>query len=348
MATISLRKRKHGQVYRAEVRIAGHKPLSRTFDKESEACRWAEDVEETLRSGGFVGDAAPDDLTIKDALHRYLDEVSAQKAPLTLDRDHRSAAPVIEHFSSQTLRSVTPPMVTQYKNLRINMVSASTLRKELSILSHLYTIAITEWAYDVANPVKGVRRPKLTPGRLRMLEENEILRLLDACKKSRNPKLYHYVALQLQTGMRPSEGAGLRWNQVDLDKRMIDLTETKTEPRRVPLTVQAVEVLADIMPAGDCSADDYVFLPGKISNMVRMRPSIHFRSAFEHALGVANIKDFTMHDMRHTAASWMIMSGVDLRTLAEILGHKTMQMVQRYTHLLDKHKLKAVDQVTMS
>jgi len=345
MATISARKRKYGTVYRAEVRIAGHKPLSRTFDRESEAHRWAEDVETTLRSGGYVGEAPPDDLPIKTALHRYLDEVSSQKAPLTTDRDHRSAAPLIEHFAGQTLRRITPAMVAKYRDSRIKDIKPASLQKEMALLSHLFTIARTEWAYDIANPVIGIRKPSPGPGRLRLLNEGDILRLLDSCKKSRNLKLYHYVLLQLHTGMRPSEGAGLKWKQVDLDKRILDLTKTKTDPRRVPLTVQAVEVLADLVPEGDCDKESYVFLPKKISNMVKLRPSIHFRGAYERALARAKIKDFTMHDLRHSAASWMIMSGIDLRTLADILGHKTMQMVQRYTHLLDKHKLKAIDRI---
>lgn len=347
MAWINEIKRKHRTVYKAVVRIAGHKPISQTFDRKSDALRWAEDVEDKLRNGGYIGDDPPGDLAIKTAIHRYLDEISSKKAPLTTDRDQRSAAPLLVHFAGQTLRGITPAMVAQYRDARIKVVSPSTLQKELAILSHLYNVARAEWSLDMANPVQGVRKPSTGPGRLRLLDEGEILRLLDACKKSRNPKLYAYVLLQLHTGMRPSEGAGLTWKQVDLDKRVLDLTKTKTEPRRVPLTHQAVEVLADLVPEGDCSGDDYVFLPGKISKMARLRPSIYFRMSYEHALARARIKDFTMHDLRHTAASWMIMSGMDIRTLAEVLGHKTMQMVQRYTHLLDDHKLKAVDLVGM-
>lgn len=77
----------------------------------------------------------------------------------------------------------------------------------------------------------------------------------------------------------------------------------------------------------------------------RLRPNQYFRESFEEAVRRANIEDFHMHDLRHTAASYMIMNGVDLRTVADILGHKTIAMTMRYTHLLDDHKLKAVARI---
>ncbi len=94
-----------------------------------------------------------------------------------------------------------------------------------------------------------------------------------------------------------------------------------------------------------CNKRLSVFLPENISSTVQRRPNLFFRRAFDNAVKKAEIKDFHMHDLRHTAASYLLMSGSDLRTLADILGHSTMQMVQRYTHLLDDHKLKAVDRI---
>ncbi|HBG18342.1 MAG TPA: integrase, partial [Desulfobulbaceae bacterium] len=131
---------------------------------------------------------------------------------------------------------------------------------------------------------------------------------------------------------------------VDIDGRIIDLTVTKTKPRRVPLTIKAIEILAEIVPE-KCDKKLPVFLPPGSSPTVLRRPNLFFRRAFNNALKKAKIEDFTMHDLRHTAASYLLMGGVDLRTLAEILGHNTMQMVQRYTHLLDTHKLAAIDRI---
>jgi integrase len=175
-----------------------------------------------------------------------------------------------------------------------------------------------------------------------MLDRQEISRLLDTCRRSRNKRLHPYVLVMLSTAMRPSEAAGLTWGQLDLDGRIADLTKTKTEPRRVPLTVPAIESLAAIMPE-TCDPAVPVFLPPRASLRLQRRPSLYFRKSYATAVTAAGIEDFTLHDLRHTAASWLLMQGTDLRTLAEILGHKTMQMVGRYTHFLDEHKLRAID-----
>jgi site-specific recombinase XerD len=112
------------------------------------------------------------------------------------------------------------------------------------------------------------------------------------------------------------------------------------------LTEQAEKVLRSIQPKKP-KKEDYVFLPqkDKISQKVLDIPCNHFKRSFGTARKNAGLDDLHLHDLRHTAASHLLMAGVDIRTLAEILGHKTMQMVQRYTHLLNDHKLKAVDRI---
>ncbi|MBU1420126.1 MAG: site-specific integrase [Proteobacteria bacterium] len=324
--------------------MKGHPYLSQTFDRLSDAQRWAEDTESTLRSGGYVGEAPPDDMAFSKALDRYELEVSSQKRPNTRAREITSANILRESFSRLNLKEITPARVAAFRDKRLQSVGPSTLQKDLALLSHLYTIARMEWALEINNPVAAIRKPAKPSGRLRLLSKDEARNLLGICKTSRNKKLYHYVQLLLHTGMRPSEAAGVAWGQVNIDARIIDLTITKTKPRRVPLTIKAIEILLDIMPE-KCNSKDSVFLPENISVTVQRRPNLFFRRAFDNAIKKAKIEDFHMHDLRHTAASYLLMAGVDLRTLAEILGHSTMQMVQRYTHLLDDHKIKAIDQL---
>ncbi len=344
MARISKLKRKKGIVYKVEIRLKGHPYLSQTFDRLSDAQRWAEDTEATLRSGGYVGDTPPDDMAFSKALDRYELEVSSKKRPNTRAREITSANKLRESFSRLNLKEITPALVAAFRDKRFQSVGPSTIQKDLALLSHLYTIARTEWALEVNNPVTFIRKPATPNGRLRLMSKDEARNLLEICKQSRNEKLYHYVQLMLHTGMRPSEGAGLIWGKVDIDARIIDLTTTKTKPRRVPLTIKAIEILLDIMPE-QCNGREPVFLPDKISATVQRRPNLFFRRAFDNAVKKAKIEDFHMHDLRHTAASYLLMAGVDLRTLAEILGYSTTQMVQRYTHLLDEHKLKAIDRI---
>ena len=344
MATVKTRKRKKGTVYCAEVRLKGHPELSQTFDRKSEAIRWAEDTEKALRNGGYIGNVPPNDMPFEDALEKYLSEISNKKAPSTHRRElHQSKS--FRYFSGRTLKEITPALAAQFREKRSAEVQPATVIKDLNLLSHIFTIAIREWELEVVNPVTIIRKPKTPPGRLRFLTGAEINRLLEESKKGHRLNLYNYILLQLHTGMRPSEGAALTWEQINFDNRIIDLQKTKTDPRRVPLTVPAIETLANLVPIDGYSCADYVFLPKHPKMSHRLRPNQYFRESFEAAVKRANIENFHMHDLRHTAASYMIMNGVDLRTVADILGHKTISMTMRYTHLLDDHKLKAIDRI---
>ncbi len=344
MATVKARKRKKGTVYCAEVRVKGHPRLSQTFDRMSDAMRWAEDTEKALRNGGYVGNSPQNDMLFDDALEKYLAETSSKKAKSTHRRElYQSRS--LHYFFGRTLKEITPALAAQFREKRSAEVQPASVIKDLNLLSHIYTTAIREWGIEAANPVSIIRKPKAPPGRMRFLTAAEIVRLLEESRKGHRPNLYNFILLQLHTGMRPSEGAALTWSQIDFDGRIIDLRETKTDPRRVPLTVPAIETLAKLVPAGGFDCNDFVFLPKDPKMTHRLRPNQYFRESFEAAVKRANINDFHMHDLRHTAASYMIMNGVDLRTVADILGHKTISMTMRYTHLLDDHKLKAVDRI---
>ncbi len=344
MANIRKRKGKFENSYLVQIRLKGHKPVSATFNRLSEANHWAEDTEEFIRAGGTVGLNKIDDADFTSALDKYISTVSKLKAYSTYQRDLMSSNRLIEFFKPYSLKEITPALVAQYRDKRLETVSPSTLKKELAVLSHMYTIARTEWALDVSNPVQHIRKPTLPRGRLRLLDPEEIEKLLSAAQKSKNPFLLSYIRLQLYTAMRPSEGAGLIWKQVLFNHNIIDLSKTKTDPRRVPLLNTAVNLLQKLQPS-DYSPEDYVFLPKKTSRHAQLRPNLYFRRAFINAINRAKITDFTMHDMRHTTASYLVMNDVDIRTIADILGHKTMDMVMRYTHLLDKYKIEAVEKL---
>ncbi len=169
MARISKESRKKGIVYRVEVRLKGHPYLSQTFDRLSDAQRWAEDTEDTLRSGGYIGETPPDDMAFSKALDRYELEVSSLKRANTRAREITSANTLRLSFSKLNLKDITPARVATFRDMRLKSVGPSTIQKDLALLSHLYTIARTEWALEVSNPVTGIRKPAMPPGRLRLL-----------------------------------------------------------------------------------------------------------------------------------------------------------------------------------
>jgi integrase len=345
MARIQTRKGKKRTTFTATVRVKGFPPLARTFDTKGEAKNWAGDVEREMRMGRYQDVRPAERLTFAEVLNRYLEQVSTTKRPNSERRDRDSAKAILNGFGSEiSLTDVNPRRLAAYRDARMKIVSPSTIQKEFALLSHMFNVARREWGVPVENPVPEVTRPKVRNNRTRFLTKEEAQKLLDIAQKSRNKNLHPYLLLMMHTGMRPSEAAGLMWGDVDLDARLVKLQITKTDMRYVPLTEMAENVLRSIRPM-DAGKDMNVFLPpsslqlGKVHGL----PCLHFRRSFETARAKAGLEDVHLHDLRHTAASHLLMAGVDIRTLAEILGHKTMQMVHRYTHLLNAHKLKAVD-----
>ncbi len=347
MARIQTRKGKKRTTYTATVRIQGNPTLARTFDTKGEAKKWAADIETQVRAGRYQDIRSAEKILFADVLKKYLEQISTTKRPNSARRDRDSAKALLAGFGTEILfTSVNTQRIAAYRDSRIKEVSASTIQKEFALLSHLFNIARREWGLPVDNPVKDVSRPKIANNRTRFLTIEEAHKLLETSKTSRNRKLYPYLLLMMHTGMRPSEAAGLQWGDIDLEARLIKLHITKTDMRYVPLTEKAGNALSLILPE-DATKETYVFLPTESLNSIRLQnvPSLHFKRSFQTVRAKAGLEDVRLHDLRHTAASHLMMAGVDIRTLAEILGHKTMQMVHRYTHLLNDHKLKAVDRI---
>lgn len=344
MARLLTRKGKKKTTFTITVRVKGYESVSRTFDTKGEARTWAAEVEAEMKGHRFK-DPRRANKTLDEALDRYLETVTTQKAQTTQERERRLAKILKQHLGGNTLLpEITPSVVAKFRDQRLSKVSAYAVRLELALLSHLFIKALKEWELPIENPVHAIERPKVPKGRIIFLKEDEAVRLLAECQASKNKMLYPYVLILLHSAMRPSEAAGLRWSQIDLASRSLTLYITKNEPRTVPLTKAVVSALQAIKDKnGDA---DFVFLKGEgKSAHARNIPSSRFRPAFDNARERAGLQSVHMHDLRHTAASHMLMAGTDLRTLAAILGHSTLQMVLRYTHLLDEHKLSAVDRI---
>ncbi len=180
--------------------------------------------------------------------------------------------------------------------------------------------------------MRKIKKPTEPRGRVRFLDDDERERLLKACRESDNEWLYLCVILALSTGMRQGELMGLKWPDVNLKDGFIILHETKNgERRRVPIAGLALELLRDHSKVR--RLDTPLLFPG------RKNPDqpISLRKPFETALKRAEITDFHWHDLRHCTASYLAMGGASLAEIAEILGHKTLQMVKRYSHLSDGH-----------
>ena len=136
------------------------------------------------------------------------------------------------------------------------------------------------------------------------------------------------LVLAVETGMRKEELLSLRLEQIDLRRREVHLEVTKTSsPRRVPLSVTAVDAIRDLLERRDRPTSPYLFCK---SGGARIGDP---KKGFNAACARAGLSDFRFHDLRHTFASWWVQGGGDLYRLSRVLGHATLQMTARYGHL---------------
>jgi integrase len=201
----------------------------------------------------------------------------------------------------------------------------------MAALSHAFTIAVKEWQWVDDNPFRRVSKPREPRGRERFLSDDERDLLMKASKASTHPWLYPVVILAVSTGMRRGEILSLRWPQVDLKARRILLHDTKNgSSRSVPLRGLALTVIAELSKVRRIDTD-LLFSGTDPSKPFAL--DNHWRAVAK----AAKLKDFRFHDLRHTAASYLAMNGASTIEIASVLGHKTLQMVQRYSHLTASH-----------
>jgi len=349
MATIEKRASQDGKtVYRVKVRLRGHPSQTATFERITDARRWAQQTETAIREGRHFRTAEAKRHTLADAIDRYLKHVLPQKP-----KSQQTQATQInwwkEEIGNYSLADVTPALIAQCrdklaqgKTRRKMARTPATVNRYLAALSHLFTLASKEWMWVDDNPLSKVSKMKEPRGRIRFLSDEERARFLEECQKSYSPYLYLIVVLALSTGARRMELLGMTWDEVDLTRKVIVLHETKNGERRVlPLTGLALDLMKQHAKVRQINCD--LVFPGK-----DLKKPIDIRTPFENALKRAGITDFRFHDLRHSAASYLAMNGATLAEIAEILGHKSLQMVKRYAHLSEAHTSKVVARMNES
>jgi len=239
-------------------------------------------------------------------------------------------------FGNLPLRSFTSRMLEEWQTKRMEKNKPATVNRMLATLKHMFTKAV-EWDMVEEAVWKRVRKVKLLPEnnrRLRYLSKEECQQLVSVC----NHYLKPIVITALSTGMRKSEILGLKWDQnIDLRHGFILLDITKNgERREIPINRTLRETLTKLPRRID---SPYVFTDEKGNRF------LDIKKGFGSACRRAGIKDFHFHDLRHTFASQLVMAGVDLTTVKELLGHKTLSMTLRYAHLSPSHKLSAVEKL---
>ncbi len=240
---------------------------------------------------------------------------------------------LVEVFGNLNVKDLDTKTIEQWQSKRLKYNKPATVNRVLACLKHMVNKGV-QWEMASEETLKKVRNVKLLEEnneRLRFLTVEECQNLIGCCSNHLSP----IVTVALHTGMRRGEILGLKWEQVDLNHGFILLDTTKNgERREIPID-GTLEKMFENMPHGVES--DYVFTD-KDGN-----PYKSIKRSFGTACKRAGIHDFRFHDLRHTYASQMVMNGIDITTVKDLLGHKSLKMTLRYAHLAPGHKIKAVN-----
>ena len=374
MATIEKRERKTGTVYLADVRIHGFPRQKKTFKRLTDAKLWAQQTEASIRKGEFQNVvSAARSKTLKDVIKRYRDDVLPHKATTTQRAEATYIAFWERELGAYALSYIEPEKISEKlrelgeagdgrrkaeegaaENGAKPPQPAPKPKSRKTLKHYRDTLALLlkhakQWGWTAANPIDGVNKiTKIRNERIRFLSDDERTKLLAACKASENEHLYPVVLVALSTGARKNEVLSLTFADLDLTRGIAVLRNTKNgETRTVPVVKSLQALLKAHMEKVQELYDKLDYTPSARWLFPRrdgMAP-IDIRTAWENARDAAGLVDFRFHDIRHSTASYLAMNGASLVEIAEVLGHRTLQMVRRYAHLSESHVKELVQAV---
>lgn len=343
------KKTKSGYAYQVMIRRKGYATVSETFEKKADAEKFARGHDREAKLSEAYGPGYTK--TVGEMLDKYVESYTGKDGS-----KRERLAWWREQIGDRRLRELTPSLLVECLDaLRHGHAvrghgkgsakslgrkrSQPTVNRYHTALSSVLEIARTRWHWISENPARKVARGEENPGIVRWLSDDERKALLDACRESRWSQLYLLVILALSTGARLGELLSLRWSDLDLKKGMAYLVDTKNGERRaLPLVAAVKTELAEqvrrmdspfVFPSPYDAAEHYA----------------GFREHWNEARDKAGIENFRFHDLRHSCASYLAMNGATELEIADVLGHKTLQMVKRYSHLSTDHKQNLVNRV---
>jgi len=326
--------------YRVKIRLKGYPSVSETFARLTDAKRWEGQTVAAIKENRYFKQLEAQKHTLAELIYRYIDVELLQRnsdqekfkmqllwwknkigAYLLLD-----ITPSLLSECKETLGKEPSPKPKNGKLTRSN----ATVNRYMACLSTVLTKAVKEWGWMEENPMFKVTKKKEPKGRVRFLSDPERKKLLIECQKISH-ELYLLVLIALSVGARYGEIINLKWQNIDFNNKMFHFMDTKNgEDRGVPIPSLVLSELIEFSKVRNIKSD-FVFISSDGKKL------IYFRDRFTDAVDNAGIKDFRFHDLRHTAASYLAMNNASLLDIAEILGHKTLSMVKRYSHLTKKH-----------
>ena len=334
MSTIQKINNKKGISYRVLIRKKGLKTISKTFPNKKLANQFSLQVEGDLKTQLALGGKSNTKIFREVSKHyridRYKDIIST---PVPYESRIRYWDDL---FGEKKIIDITKKDISKGLKELPTRLSNASINKFKGAVSAVLSYACRE--YDLPdNPVRHIRSLTEPVGRIRFLSNNERKRLYEACKASKWTKLYLLILMAITTGSRKGELINLRWSDIDLDRQTAYIETTKNgQPKVMPLTD---DVVAELNTFSD-KETEFIFN----SELKPDRPMC-FTKQWKKALKEAEIEDFRFHDLRHTTASYLAQNGASLLEIADVLGHKQIQVTKRYAHLCIDHKAKLINRV---
>lgn len=315
MATFNKRGPNQWQV---KIRKKGYPATSNTFSTKAEAQKWARHVESEMDRGIFLSTSEAENTTLQEILERYNREVVPTKKS---SDDMRSRLNLINSAMGHlSLAAITPAIVKEYRDYRLETVGEDTVRKDMSILSRVLKVAQSEWDINLprGNPCTDIQRPSKGKSRERRLSPEEESVLLETAKDY-SPDIADIIGIAIETGMRRGEIVKMNWDNTDLTARTALILDTKNgTDRNIPLSSKAVEILRQ--------------RPQDSAQIFQIRAD-SITKAFTRICQKAELEDLRFHDLRHEATSRFFELGLGIMEVSAITGHKDLSMLKRYTHL---------------
>jgi len=304
--------------WQARVQRKGEKDLAKSFINKPDAEKWARSIEIEIDRGTFINTDFAQKTLFKEILQKYLDDV----APHMRSSDNQSirVKKLMKHpIAEVNMAHLSPKHMADYRDERLKVIKPNTVIRELAILSSVINHARREWGLNVINPVTMIKKPSSTQGRDRILNDEELGRLLIQLEKI-SPWYKPLVEFALETAMRRGELMSLLWVNVNFEKSVAFLPLTKNgDSRYVPLSMKAVRILK-LLPRD---------IEGRVFPLNKQTVSILFLRAARRA----KISDIHFHDLRHMALTNLSVKFTNILELASISGHKELKMLQRYVHI---------------
>jgi integrase len=337
--------------WRAQIRKTGHEPIGKTFDSKALAREWAETMEGDREAIDAFPDAEARRRTVGIAIDAYMLAYSGRDegivSRLAWWKANYGAVPLAQFTPAKRndgLRDLSLERAKHCNGPGRTMKALPRAKSPATLNRYAQAISsVLSWCVDegwlAKNPLLGLKRRKEPRGRVRYLDDAERTALLAACDESEWSDLALLVKLALSTGARRGELLALRWQDIDLKAGLARVPQTKNdEPRVLPL----VEPVRKLLEAKARPIKGGLLFPARHD---ATQPNTSCRLHWNAAVKAAALVDFRFHDLRHSCASYLAMNGATPLEIGDVLGHKTLAMVRRYSHLSAAHKQKLVERV---